>query len=364
MRLGLARLHAARAPADDWVWMMDHTIQAGPHHVLAVVGLRASQWPRGRALGLADLELLALEPQLNPTAAAVLQVLEGVASRQGPPHLLLSDHGHQLRLAARKWSVRHPGTVAAYDLLHWMGNWLRRELARDPAWGLFQQQLALARAKVLQKAEAAWMPPRLRKQARYLNLGRVWGWARRVLDQPAASRPEALRWLEGCRPAVTRWLVQHEVLGAVLEHVRVAGLSSRTPERCLAGVSVATQTSEAGAAVAAAARKFLKGQTSRMVTEDRWPGTTEVLESAFGKLKEAEGAQHQEGFTGWLLSLGAYLKPWTQEELTAALSRVPYKQVQRWVGKNLGETIPSARRRLFPRSQKRREANPLSTPTL
>ena len=360
MRLGSARLRVPRPRADDWVWMMDHTVQAGPHHVLAVVGLRASEWPQGRALLLSDLELLALVPQANPTAKAVLGVLEGVAARLGPPRLLLSDHGRQLRLAARTWVARNPGTAAVYDLLHWMGNWLRRRLESDPCWGGFQGLLAQARAKLLQTPAAAWMPPRLRKQARYLNLGRVWAWAERVLSKQEADRPEALGWLEAHRPAVGRWRLDHGILGGVLAHVRVEGLSGRTAERCLAKIPEASRE----AAAAEAARKFLKGQAARLGPEDRWPGTTEVLESAFGRLKEAEGVQRQEGCTGWLLSLGALLRGWTQEELTEALGRVPYKQVRSWVRANLGETVHAARSRLFPRTQKRREPDPMSTPTL
>jgi hypothetical protein len=360
MRLGLARLREPHAPAGDWAWMIDHTAQAGPHHVLAVVGVRASRWPGGRALSLADLELLALEPQPNPTAEAVLGVLHEITGRLGAPRVLLSDHGRPLRLAAREFSARHPGTVAVYDLLHWAGNWLRHGLEKDPAWGEFQRQLSLSRVRLLQTADAAWKPPPLRRLARYLNLGRVWGWAGRVLGQPEASRPGALAWLEGHRPALARWSLQHEALSAVLGHVRVQGLSARTAERCLAGLPAAAQGSEA----AEAARKFLKGQTARMAEGDRWPGTTEVLESAFGRLKQAAGNQRQEGCTGWLLSLGAYLKPWTQAGLAEALSRIPYKQVRSWVRNKLGETVPAARCRIFQRSQKRREPDPLSTPTL
>ncbi|MGL4552868.1 MAG: hypothetical protein ACRC33_16960, partial [Gemmataceae bacterium] len=100
--------------------MIDHTVQAGPSHVLAVVGVRTSEWPRGRALLLSGLELLALEPQANPTAQAVLGVLEEVARRVGPPRVLLSDHGRPLRLAARCLVARHPGSAAVYDLLHWV----------------------------------------------------------------------------------------------------------------------------------------------------------------------------------------------------------------------------------------------------
>ena len=46
LRIGLYELQRVKAVADDWVWIMDHTIQLGNARVLVIVGLRSSFLPR------------------------------------------------------------------------------------------------------------------------------------------------------------------------------------------------------------------------------------------------------------------------------------------------------------------------------
>ena len=42
MRLGLYELLRKKETAKDWVWIMDHTVQLGPHKCLVIVGVRLS----------------------------------------------------------------------------------------------------------------------------------------------------------------------------------------------------------------------------------------------------------------------------------------------------------------------------------
>ncbi len=44
MRLGLYELLRPKEVADDWVWIMDHTVQLGPGKCLVIVGVRLSAW--------------------------------------------------------------------------------------------------------------------------------------------------------------------------------------------------------------------------------------------------------------------------------------------------------------------------------
>ena len=57
------------------------------------------------------------------------------------------------------------------------------------------------------------------------------------------------------------------------------------------------------------------------------PGTTEVLESCFGKLKALEDGQSKSGFTGLVLSLGAMVSQWTTESLGEALEQCRVRDV-------------------------------------
>ncbi len=44
LRLGLYELTRPKPRAEDWVWIMDHTVQIGTLKVLVILGVRLSQW--------------------------------------------------------------------------------------------------------------------------------------------------------------------------------------------------------------------------------------------------------------------------------------------------------------------------------
>ena len=80
---------------------------------------------------------------------------------------------------------------------------------------------------------------------------------------------------------------------------------------------------------------------------ERLPGTTEVLESCFGKLKALEDGQSKSGFTGLVLSLGAMVSKWTEASLGEALERCRVRDVMAWCRKALGESVQSRRKRAY-----------------
>lgn len=73
-------------------------------------------------------------------------------------------------------------------------------------------------------------------------------------------------------------------------------------------------------------------------------GSTEVLESTFGKQKRLEGSYAGDGFTSLTLALGAVLGEWPEEEVRAALEAVPKKKAEGWAKRLLGTTVQTCRR--------------------
>ena len=77
MRLGLYALLRPLEQADDWAYLIDHTVQIGTVKCFAVVGVRLSQLPYPRScLQREDLVLIALVPMQQSNAMTVKQALE------------------------------------------------------------------------------------------------------------------------------------------------------------------------------------------------------------------------------------------------------------------------------------------------
>ena len=74
------------------------------------------------------------------------------------------------------------------------------------------------------------------------------------------------------------------------------------------------------------------------------PGSTEVLESCFGKLKSLEQGHSKSGFTGFVLSLCAVLAPNTADVVRQALEFSRTRDVLNWCHEKLGPSVQSKRK--------------------
>ena len=71
LRIGLAALLRPKDIADDWVWMVDHSIQIGQCKCLVILGIRLRDLPEGRPLAHQDMEPIALVPMTSSTKQTV-----------------------------------------------------------------------------------------------------------------------------------------------------------------------------------------------------------------------------------------------------------------------------------------------------
>ena len=294
------------------------------------------------------------------------RVLEQAEQRTGPPRLIVSDQGRDLRAGIECYRQKHPRTVATCDAAHQGANHLKRLLGADPRWSAFVAQLGQTRGRLRQTALACCLGPQLRPKARFMNLAAPLRWARWCLrlldravaqDQPLSGRQQAvlkgldaekleaqLGWLREYRAAVEEWSQWHEVIQMMVRQVRRHGIDRDTVaelSRQFATMELTTSSRD----TAAKLLEFLGEQAwvARLGGE-RLMASTEVLESLFGAYKCLQGQQSQSGLTGLMLVLGALVSHWTPETIQEALEATPSKAVQAWITKHLGLTVQAQRR--------------------
>ena len=93
--------------------------------------------------------------------------------------------------------------------------------------------------------------------------------------------------------------------------------------------------------------QFVRAEGAKANAGERLVGSSEVIESLFGKWKRVEGEQARSGLTGLVLALGALVAPTTPEVIKHALESVPTKTVLAWCREKLGKTVQTVRRTLF-----------------
>jgi hypothetical protein len=356
LRIGLAALLRPKTIADDWVWMADHSIQIGQCKCLVILGIRLRDLPKGRPLVHQDMEPIALVPMMSSTKQTVAVCLENAVAQTGVPRAILDDHGADLHGGVEIFRQAHPETSEFYDIKHKAACLLKARLERDPRWKAYASKLGQTKFAVQQTALACLTPPSQRSKARFMNMDGLVDWGiqtLRLVDDPsglpklgisAEQMKAKLGWLEEFRAALAEWSSWMAVIEKTLDFVRCRGLTASAGRELEA-------TLPAAAGSAGELREQLLGfvtdESSKVRQGERLPGTTEVLESCFGKLKALEDGQSKSGFTGLVLSLGAMVSTWTVESIGEALERCRVRDVLDWCRKNLGPSVQSQRREAY-----------------
>jgi len=356
LRIGLAALLRSKIIANDWVWFVDHSIQIGQCKCLVILGIRLCDLPVGRPLCHQDMELIALVPMTSSTKQTVAVCLENAVDQTGVPRAIVDDHGSDLHGGVEIFREAHPETSEIYDVKHKAACLLKARLENNPRWKAYASQSAYTKFALQQTPLACLTPPSQRSKARFMNLDGLVAWGVKTLalvDDPSrlaelgisADQIEAkLGWLKEFRAELAEWSAWMAVIEATLDYVRCHGLTTGAGRELEAKLPAAEGS-------AGELREQLLGfvvdESSKVRQGERLPGTTEVLESCFGKLKDLEDGQSKSGFTGLVLSLGAMVSKWTVESIGEALERCRVRDVLDWCRKNLGPSIQSQRRRAY-----------------
>ena len=353
-RLGLYALQEPLLMADDWVLLIDHSVQIGTVKAGVILGIRLSEvpYPR-RALRFEDMHVIAVIPVERSTGEIVDAQLEKATKRIGIPRQIVSDGGSDVKKGAAIFATRHPETVVTYDAAHHGAIVLKRRFEGDPQWTEYISQLGQLKSRIRQTNDAFLASPSLRPKARYMNLESLLKWSRRILelldreadDSSHVGRRAESRygWLRDYRSSIEKWSRWEATVRASVSYVRTRGLSLNSESELhhhLAQVAPELYDET----LATELEAFVRESSASARSGECLVGSTEVLESLFGKWKTLERQESQSGITGLILSLGALLGAWPPSRIQAALAATPVKHVVSWCQENLPASVQSQRR--------------------
>ncbi len=386
LRLGHYHLTRPKERGDDWVWIIDHSNQIGQEKCLVILGVRASQLPppgEDFPLRLTQMEAIELEPVIASDKQVVYRQLKANVAKTGVPRrssvTTVATWPVALRCSGR--SIRRRSTFTTSRT--------RRPACSRPCWNgmshwsAFAAQAGQAKCRIQQTEWSFLVPPSPRPKGRYMNLGELIGWGKKTLAILDAPGPEVLRhgtverlqeklgWLSQYREPLVRWSEMEQTIDVAVDFVRTQGLyrgagkDLRKRLRTLRLGPVAGQLSRDLAAFVAAQARRLRGG-------ERLPGSSEVLESCFGKFKTMERDHSKAGFTSLLLALAACVSERTQDVIHDALRTSKTRHIIDWIKHKLGDTFASKRRSAYqahkaaatPQITSKNETKPEGSPML
>jgi hypothetical protein len=354
MRLGYYKLNRPKTRAEDWVWIIDHSVQIGSEKCLVILGIQLSNLPVDRALKYEDVEPIEVIPVTKSNGDIVYEQLKSAIEKTGIPREIIADKGSDIKSGIDRFCQEHTACCYIYDIKHGLANMLKKELKDDLFWQNFIALCTETKQRLQQTDLAALAPPNQKSKARYMNVDVLINWGNKILmflnkDDKEISKQfdvnkvkEKLGWVNECRVQIEEWGNIMNIISCSENFIRKNGIYRDMHLHLkdeLDKFIVGTKEEDIKEKVI----NFVKAESLSAQLEERLLGSSEIIESLFGKQKHIEKQQSKSGFTGLLLSLAALVSETTKDIVQKAMETTKTKTVIEWSKKYIGKSVQAKR---------------------
>ena len=197
-RIGLSVIQQPVPRHDDWIVILDMTVELGTAKVLAIVGLpqkrlqTLSKREQGCCLGHHDVQWLGLEILEHSNGDIIADCLEKLEGRIGRIQQIVADHGSDLKCGIERYQKRRNEVRSTYDVTHQVALWLKHALENDATYCGFRNHCQESVQKLQQTSLHFLKPPTPRKKTRWHQISAQIEWASKMLTYYDRGRFEEL----------------------------------------------------------------------------------------------------------------------------------------------------------------------------
>lgn len=365
LKYGLFKLMRKKERATDWIILIDFKVQAGSQKCFVVLGVRLSDLMKKRevrgnlCLTHEDMEPLRIELMAKSSGERVAEILEEITKEIGPAMQLIADHGGDVNKGTKIYCEAHKETVNTYDITHKLACLLKSELKDDESWQEMVTQINDTKQKTKQSLEACLSPPRQTEKARFMNVDTQIDWLEEMVDLLNHVLPEfldvnkvrgKLGWILGYEDVIEEYVEMIVIVRETRNLIRNEGLQWRSYIDLfkLLKKRFSKKMSSRAFGFAKKVIGFLKVEGKCITRGNVLLGSSEVIESVFGKYKQLEERiKATKSITPCILSIAAMLGKNTVEMVSEALRTVKMKMIKAWREKWIGKSDLTKKRDLL-----------------
>jgi hypothetical protein len=356
-QVGYYKLKRVKSITDDWMVLIDASIQMGEKKCVVILGAPLASLCKinNRILTFEDLEVLSIHIVPTVNSLVINEMLIKVASVVGKISAICSDRGSDILCGVKYFQKISPETRHIADTAHRVSNFLEASLETDLRWKKFRELVTLARRKMQNSLIPGALPPSPRTKARYMNVDMLIKWAADMLvllDQ-GVSNPgldidelrKYLEWLFCYRNDIEYWNRIIEIGKAARHVVRIEGIHMNIVDSFEQAISL-MKIGARELQFANQLTEFLLSQSKGIKFGEWFIGSSEILESLFGKIKYMEREQRAFGFTSLLLAAMAAVGPLDEKIVAEAMESVKRSDIDKWAAEEIGQSVQAQRRQI------------------
>jgi hypothetical protein len=378
LRIGLYVLKQPIERVTDRIWIVDHSAPVGPEKCLLVLGVRqsvvrAKKW----ALTHQDVQVLRLGVMSHSTGELMEHELHELAIRVGVPEQVVTDHGADLAKGIRLLRQEYPEIIDTYDISHKLACLLKAELSDDERWQAFLASCAKARPRLQQTQGSHLMPPEVRVKARYMNLDRQVRWAQRRLayldgpDDPQLAKKlgltvdqtrtwimERIGWLCDFRDDIALYGAMMQVVRSAQTVVKQQGMRRDSQQRLAQALPTDLLKHPRLERLLDQMNQYLAEEGAKLPSDEGYLGSSDIIESLFGKHKLFADHCTHKGVGPDILLLPLLTVKWTAALVRDALEYTACSAVTQWQKATFGKTTTDPRCCASPKARDQNQHDP------
>lgn len=352
-KLGLYKLIQPKRSENGWFLIVDTSIQMGPQKCVVVLGVRTTDLVSNFCPTLEQVETLVVKPLNNTPGDVIYEILEEAAVKISGQtiHAIISDEGSENKMGGRLFCEHYPETIHLNDISHLINNLLKKELGNDPVWASFKEEAANSMQILKLSSIAHLAPPRQRTKARMHSAFNLIEWGIRLLEYINSEEANKLKaedinkvkWIKKYHNAFQRYFGLRDLgkLALELVHQRgyfkgIANEFKRLAKQCGFNRIVRSFYNRI--------LDMLRSIELRIPNCMSYLGSSEVLESLFGKFKALEGNHASSGLTSLVLSIPGLTGELNRSTIEDAMVSISTLDITNWINANLGQTFLSKRK--------------------
>jgi len=346
-KFGCYQLQKPKEKADDWVVILDESIEFGHDKLLNVYGVRQSKIDPNRALKYKDLVPFLIKAQPSWTGDLIKNELEKIQKISGNFLFAVADGGNAICRCLRLSQITH-----IYDITHKIA-WILKQIYKDhPDFIAYTKEMSKMRTKLVLSDVSHILPPNQRTDSRFMNLDILSDWGTKVLTFLQEKKKQTkeypkLKWVKKYSELIFE-LTQINTIVAEIKHVlKTNGLSLLTKEKVLKIVSKFTLDNSRIQYFKTEINTYLNSYQLFTNEEQSILCTSDIIESSFGTYKNCINNNPMIGVTNLSLVLAAITGEIEPNEVKTALEKVSMADLKKWSDENIGETNMSKRQKIF-----------------
>ena len=364
IRLGYYKLNREKEKADDWIWIIDHSVQIGSTKCFVILGIRLSNLPDNRSLKYDDVEPIELLPVEKSNGEIVYEQLEATTEKTGIPRAIVGDYGSDIKKGIEIFCEYHNETDYIYDVKHKMASLLKKYLNNNDRWKEFVKLANKTKKRVQQTSLAALAPPQQRSKARYMNTEFLLDWGKNMLRFLSQNDIEVnkqeynnkdikrkMSWVMDFGDDIQYWNTLLDMATITENVIRKKRISDDTGLKLEKNLNDNLPAQKLTNSLAQQFKndiiEFANAESKKAKPGEHLLGSSEIIESVFGKQKFIEKEQSKSGFTSLLLTLGAIVSETNTVVIKKALESTPVKKIKVWYKENIQKSVQSKRMETF-----------------